>query len=365
MEKTRILSKETFSKDVQTYFKTIGRSLDCDYVIKDPKNSVSRVHLKVSMIDTANFIIEDQNSLNGTFLNGVKIEKNKKIPVKSSDEISLSSRINLDLRSVFNLKNDTNNTDSEKTIVMSGQKTIVLDFNKDKVKVSDILQMDDTPFTKIGKSSDNNIVINKPNISRYHCKMRMITPLLIEVEDLGSTNGTFADEQQLSPNKKTQYSSSVRIRLAHDTNLDLRKIFPNIQIVEKKKPPISENVTNTSKSVTQSEMLEFNELESVWKDYQERQNNVVASSSKYMISGAVAGGIAGFLLCGPVGMALSMGGGLLGRYLGQSKSNELRSDFTYEDMFLQVYSCPRCKESFQKKPWITIRECNKCKLKFR
>jgi ATP adenylyltransferase/5',5'''-P-1,P-4-tetraphosphate phosphorylase II len=46
-------------------------------------------------------------------------------------------------------------------------------------------------------------------------------------------------------------------------------------------------------------------------------------------------------------------------------SNEIRKDATFEDQFLQMYACPRCNESFQKKPWITIRDCFKCKTKYR
>ena len=47
------------------------------------------------------------------------------------------------------------------------------------------------------------------------------------------------------------------------------------------------------------------------------------------------------------------------------KYNKINLDHFYEDEFLQAYACPRCHESFQKKPWVTIRDCFKCKLKFR
>jgi ribosomal protein L37AE/L43A len=55
----------------------------------------------------------------------------------------------------------------------------------------------------------------------------------------------------------------------------------------------------------------------------------------------------------------------LGRYLGAQKSKEIKTDLNYENMFLVTYACPRCSESFQKRPWVTIRDCNKCKIKFR
>jgi hypothetical protein len=84
--------------------------------------------------------------------------------------------------------------------------------------------------------------------------------------------------------------------------------------------------------------------------------------------GGVVFGLAAVAMTGGAGMLglLCMGGGtVLGRWLGQQASNEIRSDLTYEDAFLEAYACPRCKESFQKKSWITIRDCYRCKLKFR
>ena len=86
-------------------------------------------------------------------------------------------------------------------------------------------------------------------------------------------------------------------------------------------------------------------------------------SSSYGMGGQAIGMAAGSFI--PGGMLIAAGIGMLGRYIGQQKSNELRGDLTYENMFLEVYSCPRCKESFQKKPWVTIRDCFKCKLIFR
>ena len=71
------------------------------------------------------------------------------------------------------------------------------------------------------------------------------------------------------------------------------------------------------------------------------------------------------MITGPFAIIIGVGGSLMARYISQQQTSKLRSDFTYEDMFLQIYACPRCKESFQKKPWITIRECLKCKIKFR
>jgi ribosomal protein L37AE/L43A len=115
---------------------------------------------------------------------------------------------------------------------------------------------------------------------------------------------------------------------------------------------------------TEEEMNCFNELELVWKEYNGRSLSVQNMGNSYLMGGMAIGSIASLAL-GPIGAVIGIGSSLLGRYIGQQKSNEIRKDATYEDQFLQIYACPRCNESFQKKPWVTIRDCFKCKTKYR
>ena len=119
-----------------------------------------------------------------------------------------------------------------------------------KTQIGDISDVDNTPFVTIGRNADNRIVIANNNISRYHCKIRLLTPLMIEIEDLGSANGTFADDEKLIPNKKCKYSSSVQIRLGKDYSINLVKIFPNINII--KKADLSSNYLNESRASAHS-----------------------------------------------------------------------------------------------------------------
>ncbi len=358
--------------------KIIGRSQDCDYVIFDPKNRVSRKHIEVIKNNTL-FSIKDLNSLNGTYVNGNKIIPGQEINIRITDKITLSKDYQLNLNEIFENVIDDDSTkilntskgpsltfDNERTILNNGDKTII--FDKNKTSINDLSEIDKTPYITIGRSLDNKIVLDNNSISKYHCKIRMISPLILEIEDLGSTNGTFADDIKISPNCKFQYSSSVKVRLASNVFLDLRKIFPDIQIIEKKSPPSNPNPSqqnNQNQAITANELIEFMQLEDVWKEYNNRHQAASSSANSYSIGGTILGGVASIVLGGPVGMALSIGGGVLGRYLGQQSSNKIKNDHTYDDMFLQVYSCPRCKESFQRKPWITIRDCNKCRIKFR
>lgn len=358
--------------------KTIGRDPGCDFVIFDPKNRVSRKHLEIHKLD-GSYFVKDLNSLNGSYINGKKITDGNLIKINSTDKITLSVDYPLEINSVF-IDDDatrilTSNEGSNKSVLFDNEKAIFRDnnktvvFDKNKTQLGDILQMDTSVFITVGRNPDNKIFINNSSISRYQCKMRLLTPIMFEIEDLNSTNGTFVDNTRLEPNKRFQFDSSARVRFGNDFNLNLKSIFPNIEIIQKSAPPkpqSSEGVKNGS--VSKSELKSFNELEEVWKEYINRQNQANNAAMGYGIGGTVLG-LAAVAFTGATGgvggLLLMSGGGILGRYLGQQKSSKIRNDLTYEDAFLEVYSCPRCNESFQKKAWITIRECFKCKCKFR
>jgi len=354
----------------------IGRSQDCDYVIIDPEKRVSRKHLELIQ-ELNHYYIKDLGSVNGTFVNKKQIAANVQIAVNLTDNVSLSNSYPINLSEILGL----DSKDSEKTMIFStksgqisiaqendrtvifegGKKTV---FQKDKVNLDELSEIDKSPYKTIGRVVGNHIVINKSTVSRQHCQIRLISPMIIEIEDLGSSNGTFADGKKLTSNKKYRFSSGVKVGLGTETTLDLKKIFKEIVIVPKTNVPKQE-ASAGSKGITVHEKNAFFELEEVWNEFYERQNSINNIGGKFSIAGSIAGGLGSLVFGGPVGMAVSIGGGIIGRYLGQKKSNELKGDASYENMFLQVYCCPRCKESFQKKPWVTINDCFKCKLKFR
>jgi len=197
----------------------------------------------------------------------------------------------------------------------------------------------------------------------------MISSMVLEIVDLGSSNGTFVDGEKMVPNVNQMVSSNIEIRLGKDHILNIKEIFPNIQFVQKHKQDSKEAEGQAGpRDVNSFERQSFNELESIWKDYNHRQIKARDTSTGFALGGAAFGIGAAVLVtavAGPFGLLFTAGGGILGKYLGDRESNKIRNDLTFEDIFLATYACPRCKESFQKKPWITIRECYKCRLKFR
>jgi pSer/pThr/pTyr-binding forkhead associated (FHA) protein len=360
---------------------TFGRDTSCDYVILDPQKRVSRNHGFVYELH-GEYFIKDTESANGIYINNQKIPKNTPVKFKLSDVITLSKDFVLDVFEIMPINLDKtlvmvsqnlNLSSAQNNLItlQNGNKKVSLDI--EKTSISDVLELDNTPYLSIGRGDDNKVKIPHTFISRNHCKMRLITPQMIEIIDLGSSNGTFVDNQKLQPHKPYQFSSAANIKLGSSFSLDLKKLFPNIQIVHRNNT--QENVPKSNlqnhydnSPITKAEKKAFIELEYVWKEYMERQNSANNAAMGYGIGGAVFGiAAAAFtgLTGGIGGIVLMSGGGIVGRYLGQQKTNEIKGDLTYEDMFLETYCCPRCKESFQRKPWVTIRDCYKCKIKFK
>lgn len=361
---------------------TFGRDITCDYVILDPQRRVSRKHGCVYELK-GEFFIKDMGSANGIFINNNKVTHDNPVNFKLTDRITLSKDyvldifevmpINLDRTLVMNSVAKSNLTIPKGNVItfQSGDKKVNLDIEKTSIR--DVIELDYSPYLTIGRGNENKLVLPHNFVSLNHCKMRLITPQIIEIIDLNSSNGTYVDGQNLQPNKPYQFSTAAMIKLGGSFQLDLKKIFPNIQIVQRNiqqentpKPNLQNSLDHGP--ITKKEKKAFNELENVWKEYMERQNKANSSAMGYGIGGAVFGvAAAAFtgLTAGIGGLVLISGGGLVGRYLGQQKTNEIKGDLTYEDMFLETYCCPRCKESFQRKPWVTIRDCYKCKIKFK
>jgi hypothetical protein len=243
---------------------------------------------------------------------------------------------------------------------VNGKKVVI---DSDKTTIGEVLEFETLPFTTIGRKTENKIVISHPKVSGLHCKIRLLNPMMFEIIDLGSTNGTFANKEKLTANKSYVFPSNTQISLGVEYPLNLTKILIGMVVIETPKPIQNPVNPNSLKPISKEEMSAFTDLESIWDEYIARQHQVGSVANNWTLGGSAIGAIASMLI--PGGALISIGSGLIGRYLGSQKAKEIKTDMNYENMFLETYACPRCKESFQKKPWVTIRECYKCKIKFR
>lgn len=67
---------------------TVGRGTDCDIVVPDEKDNVSRHHMVLSFNIIGKMTVSDTSS-NGTFINGTRMLKGASVPVTREDKIRL------------------------------------------------------------------------------------------------------------------------------------------------------------------------------------------------------------------------------------------------------------------------------------
>ena len=74
---------------------TIGRDPQCDIIIQDMTDVVSRVHAVLKLEPNGKMFIKDQ-SKNGTYINGMRVTPNVEIPISRKDSISFANVRELD-----------------------------------------------------------------------------------------------------------------------------------------------------------------------------------------------------------------------------------------------------------------------------
>lgn len=82
---------------MKTY--SIGRDLNCDIVINDSTDVISRRHALLNVTPSGKMTIIDQSS-NGTYVNGIRISQNVPVPVTRKDIVSLAHVAKLDWNQV-------------------------------------------------------------------------------------------------------------------------------------------------------------------------------------------------------------------------------------------------------------------------
>lgn len=78
---------------MKTY--SIGRDLNCDIVMNDSTDVISRRHALLNVTPSGKMTIIDQSS-NGTYVNGIRITQNVPVPVSRKDIVSLAHVAKLD-----------------------------------------------------------------------------------------------------------------------------------------------------------------------------------------------------------------------------------------------------------------------------
>lgn len=163
---------------------TIGRSRENNIVL--PLTTVSRLHAVLTR-GPEGYVITDQNSTNGLLYQGAKVTERL---LADGDVI----RIGDELGNIATL------TYHDLTRPAQG--------NVQTLQFTDSLQI-----ITIGRSSDNNLRLNYPQVSTNHAVIRRQGGVAM-LEDLGSTNGTFIRGYRVMPHAPVQIEPGEIIYIA-------------------------------------------------------------------------------------------------------------------------------------------------------
>lgn len=148
----------------------IGKASDCDLAVQDVQ--ISREHVVISRQGDA-YVLEDQGSGTGTYLNGQRVQTSA---LRSGDIIRIGSTW-LEVREeIASLERPAAKAELPKHLEKHFQ------IGREKIL--------------IGRSQDNDVVLDSPNVSRKHAAVDKGSGRFY-LQDLKSTNGTFLNSERI------------------------------------------------------------------------------------------------------------------------------------------------------------------------
>lgn len=195
---------------------SIGRGRKNQIVIHD--NEVSREHCRlIRLMD--DYEVQDLNSSNGTFVNGLRVTSNWMLQPGSLVELGDSITLEYDRyptgvpdvpTQAFRKNDKRLNTDrlavDEDTSSSLIRHCLMMTMGP---TVGRVFFLNEAILT-IGRDSSSDVVIQDPEISRNHLRLRRSKTGFV-IEDTGSTNGTFINGALLETPHTLQIDDVIRL----------------------------------------------------------------------------------------------------------------------------------------------------------
>lgn len=134
---------------MKTY--SVGRDINCDIVIDDSTDVISRRHALLNVTPSGKMTIVDQSN-NGTYINGIRISSNAPVPVTRKDTISFAHVAKLD----WNLVPRSNQWIKHSIIGASGFVVLIIIVIGLKQIGDNFNSGNSTSLTEISQDSINN-----------------------------------------------------------------------------------------------------------------------------------------------------------------------------------------------------------------
>lgn len=169
----------------------IGSSQACQIVLNN--KHVSSLHAELTLLDDGHIILEDKNSLNGTFVNGKRIDPSREITIQRGDRVMFA----------------------DEQLVWA------------RVPVTEKLSNYQAVYN-IGSNYRNDIILNNQTVSNYHASLRIDKKGKVYIHDNGSTNGTKVNGVNIAKDKDTLIKKGDIVTCSTEDITDhIQQFFPS------------------------------------------------------------------------------------------------------------------------------------------
>lgn len=188
----------------------IGRSSSNDVILND--TTVSHIHAELIVLDqtgSKSYTLKDLNSLNGTFVNGIKISS--AVSIKPTDSLKFGNYIT----NLYALLNN-----NKTRVIPNNNISVYSDIESEK---------------KIGRTKQhpvNDIILPYNDVSSSHAVLMKKKNGEVVIVDKGSTNGTYVNGVKVS---HSILKSGDRVYIANKYLLQWENIYPPVNTVKPKK----------------------------------------------------------------------------------------------------------------------------------
>ncbi|WP_020604741.1 FHA domain-containing protein [Spirosoma spitsbergense] len=239
----------------------------------------------------------------------------------------------------------------------------------------------------IGRSIDNDLVVDQPGVSRLHARVTFVTDEEVMLEDSKSTYGTYVNGRRIS---STIINPKSQIVFGQSEPIDPKSIFnlkfttaavasePKAYSQKPARPsmrqPVAEPVASYPQSPTpQADPLDvrdkFRRLANLQEMYCETRESIQINGPKKQgwlraILGLVP--LAG-LAFGREGAIIGIVGAVAGQIVAVELFNPTKKLLALDKEFKRDYVCPSCGTFLGNIPYVDLlrrRQCRECKAKW-
>jgi len=203
----------------------------------------------------------------------------------------------------------------------------------------------------IGRSPDNDEVINEPDVSAHHAVVFVMGDV-VSIDDLDSSNGTYHNGYRI---KTTVLKRNSEVKIANKYLINLAPFFENYN-------------SDLQLDADNNYIRQFNELETVWNEWEERKQELekMTKMSDFFTRTAlyvIPCIIVSFFVNKTYYMPISLVLGTVTNSISLGSGNLKKKKKKLDVQFKSKYKCPRCGVQLYE-DWQILKnqkECFHCK----